>query len=178
MNYKIKNYSNLAGENLECENLEFANLEFANLEGANLNSANLMGANLRRANLRRANINGANLMGANLEGANLTGANFGFNLEEIKISNLDSKILDAIQSGGILKMSAWHSCETTHCRAGWAIHLAGEVGVKLEEKFGPSAAGALIYFASTNRVPDFFTTNEKAMTDIVKCASAEKKEKK
>lgn len=65
-------------------------------------------------------------------------------------------------------MTEWH-CGTTHCRAGWAIHLAGEAGYKLENELGPAVAGALIYQASDpnlERVPDFFANHQEALADI------------
>jgi len=79
--------------------------------------------------------------------------------------------------GGRLDMTDWHSsertvpiCGSTHCRAGWAIHLAGEAGYALEDKVGPHAAGALIYLRSTGRpVPNFFTSREDALADIRRC---------
>ncbi len=124
--------------------------------------ADLSGANLSYANLRDANLRGADLSGANLEGVPV-------------VENLDSKILKAIEAGGELNMDEWHSCATTHCRAGWAITLAGEDGKKLEARLGPSAAGALIYAKSTGRVPSFFSTNEEALIDIRECAAKEAK---
>ena len=74
---------------------------------------------------------------------------------------------------------AW-TCESyppryLECRkycAGWNITLAGEPGKKLEARFGPALAGALIYIASTGRrqVPDFYASDEDARADIVRCA--------
>jgi hypothetical protein len=63
-------------------------------------------------------------------------------------------------------MASWHACATTHCRAGWAITLAGEAGAKLEAHVGPSAAGALIYQASAGYVPNFYATDAEALADI------------
>ncbi len=84
------------------------------------------------------------------------------------VDRLDAKILAAVESGaGSLDMSKWHTCETTHCRAGWAVTLAGRAGLDLERKIGSSAAGALIYAASTGRVPDFHCSDEEALADIV-----------
>jgi hypothetical protein len=72
-------------------------------------------------------------------------------------------------------MADWHTCDTTHCRAGWAIHLAGDAGRTLEERVGPSTAGALIYLRSgAERVPDFHCSDEAARADIVACAEAER----
>ena len=43
-------------------------------------------------------------------------------------------------------MGSWHACETTHCRAGWAIHLAGKAGYDLEKKTrDPAIAGRMIF---------------------------------
>ena len=145
--------------------------------------ANLSGANLSRANLSDANLSGANLSGANLSRANLSGANLSrTNLSDtIKIDpseipiipQIDAKILAAIEAGGALNMDAWHTCETTHCRAGWAVHLAGKAGYDLQDKVGPQRAGAMIYRASRpgKPAPWFFDTNEHALADIRKCAA-------
>jgi hypothetical protein len=181
--------ANLAGAYLARANLEGANLEGANLAGANLAGANLAGANLEGANLARANLEGANLAGAYLEDASRTeGPNEPYDRnkpidyaahalryrerhpEVPVIPHLDAVILGAIETGGTLDMSTWHQCATTHCRAGWAITLAGEAGQKLEEKYGPERAGGMIYKASTGRIPHFFATNADALADIRKCA--------
>ncbi len=87
------------------------------------------------------------------------------------VEHIDAKILGALEAGGSLDMSTWHSCETTHCRAGWAIHLAGEKGYGLEKQLGSAeAAGRAIYLASTGRAPHFFASNERAMADIRRSA--------
>jgi uncharacterized protein YjbI with pentapeptide repeats len=133
---------------------------------------NLSGANLSDANLSDANLSGAYLSGANLSDAYLSGAD-GLP-SDLVIKNIDAAILAAIESNGnALNMSDWHTCETTHCRAGWAIHLAGPVGYELEKKIGPNAAGAFIYAASRpdQRVPNFAASNDEAMADIRECAA-------
>ena len=90
------------------------------------------------------------------------------------VEKLDLRILKAIESGAVsLEMGAWHSCETTHCRAGLSIHLAGDAGYALEKELGPERAGRAIYLASTGRAPDFFASNEAAMADIRRCAETE-----
>ena len=109
----------------------------------------------------------ADLTGADLAGANITGA---IGLPDAPtVPDLDRKILEASEDGARLEMGSWH-CGTTHCRAGWAIALAGAEGAELEKTLGASAAGALIYFRSTGRVPDFFASNADALNDIRKCA--------
>jgi hypothetical protein len=175
--------ANLAGADLTNVNLVDADLVRANLvdadlSGANLAGANLAGANLRGANLANANLTNANLSSAYLVDADLFGANlFSANLSGAKykgvpiVRGLDAKILKLIESGdGELNMAAWHTCKTAHCRAGWAVVLAGDVGHKLEAKIGTAAAGALIYHRSTGRVPNFYASDEDALADIIACA--------
>lgn len=48
---------------------------------------------------------------------------------------------------------------------------AGKAGYELEEKLGPHRAGAMIYRASTGRVPHFYATTERALEDIKRCAA-------
>ncbi len=161
----------------------------ANLTGANLTGADLAGAYLTGANLTGANLTDADLTDANLAGADLTGADsteapsepykrdasradrmarFRLRHPEVPVvENLDAKILGVVtDGGGVLDMSDWHTCDTTHCRAGWAITLAGKDGAKLEEEHGPYRAGAMIYRASTGRVPHFFASDSDALEDI------------
>ena len=73
-------------------------------------------------------------------------------------------------------MGSWHACGTTHCRAGWVVHLAGVGGRALEYAFGTSAAAALIYMASDpklERIPDFYCGNDEALEDMRRLAEAE-----
>lgn len=91
------------------------------------------------------------------------------------IERLDAEILEAITVGkGVLNMSDWHhgdACGTTHCRAGWAIFLAGPKGAELEREHGPERAGAMIYRASTGRTPNFSAETDHALEDIKACAA-------
>jgi hypothetical protein len=187
--------ANLSGANLSGANLSGADLSEADLRRANLSGADLSGADLGEADLRRANLSGADLSGAdlsradlrradlsrvNLSWANLSGANLsGVNLDEIfeiqipVIPQIDRKMQGALVSWGRLDMSRYHSCDTTHCRAGFAVHLAGEAGYALEQLVGPNVAGALIYAASRpkEQVPDFYASCQVALTDIRACAA-------
>ena len=172
--------ANLSGANLRDADLRDANLSDANLSGANLSGANLSGANLRDANLRDANLSDANLSGANLRGANLSGANLrganlrGANLSGVpKIVNIHKAIYEAASKPDALNMKSWHACETTHCRAGWVIALAGDAGKAMEFCMGTSAAAALIYLASDpklEKIPNFYATNEDALADMKRLA--------
>jgi hypothetical protein len=47
----------------------------------------------------------------------------------------------ALATPDALDMENWHKCKTTHCVAGWAIHLAGAEGAELERMFGSAGAG-------------------------------------
>ena len=144
---------------------------WADLTGAILRGANLTGANLRGADLRGADLSQANLTEANLSGANLSGAT-GLPVVPV-VPDIDATILRRLKEGGTLEMHRWHGpddhwCGTTHCRAGWAIHEAGEAGHELEEKYGPATAGALIYAASRpgKPVPNFYATEEAALASL------------
>ena len=114
-------------------------------------------------------------VGADLSDASLIGAS-NITIDVPIIDCIDAKILAAIELGGTLNMDIWHgkdgACGTTHCRAGWATHLAGEQGKELEKEFGPQRAAAMIYRASGPGVPApwFFASNEAARVDIRKCA--------
>jgi hypothetical protein len=183
--------ANLRGAYLSDADLRRANLSDADLRGADLRGADLRGATLRDADLRDATLRRANLRGADLSGADLRRANLsvadlrGASLRGAYLSDadvpaiemIDSKILEAIgENPSNIPMGSWHTCETAHCRSGWAITLAGQKGKDLEKKIGPSAAGALIYAASRpgKPVPNFYASTEEAFADIKKCAEEEK----
>jgi Pentapeptide repeats (8 copies) len=161
-------YADLRSANLSSADLRYADLRYANLSSANLRYADLRYADLRSADLSYADLSSANLSYADLRSANLSSADLPY---APKIPDLDKKIWEAINAGGKLKMDNWHTCQTTHCRGGWAIVMAGEAGKVLENIFGePLIAATLIYHASTGKVPDFFASNEDALADIKKCA--------
>jgi uncharacterized protein YjbI with pentapeptide repeats len=167
--------ANLSRANLRDANLRDADLRDANLSGANLRDANLRDADLSGADLRDANLSGANLRGANLSGANLRGANLrDADLRGVpKIVNIHKAIYEAASKPDALNMESWHACETTHCRAGWVIALAGDAGKAMEFCMGTSAAAALIYLASDpklEKIPNFYATNEDALADMKRLA--------
>ncbi len=83
------------------------------------------------------------------------------------VEALDRKIIEQIDSGGgHLNMGFWHLPDETHCRAGWAITLAGETGRRLEQEHGPSVAGGMIYRASVGHRPSFHCRTAAALADI------------
>ena len=119
-----------------------------------------------------------------LSGADLSGAVLREILEkEVPlIPNIDAAILASIEKNKAagtngLDMGSWHGkedidetnwCGTTHCRAGYAICLAGKEGFALEKKYGSATAGMLLYMKSTPdaKIPNFYTTDERAMADL------------
>lgn len=162
--------------------LSVADLSGAVLRRAVLSGADLCGAGLRGADMRGAVLSGADMRRAVLSGADMRGADLSrADLSVPKIENIDAKILAAIEGNKAagkngLVMGEWHGkkcdetnwCNTTHCRAGYAICIAGKAGFKLERKVGPAMAGALLYHKSTpdEPIPDFYASVEEAMADI------------
>ncbi len=183
----------LAGANLADADLAGAYLADADLAGADLARADLARADLAGANLADANLADAYLADARgIDPAAVSASSLSRdewlatrtqsdaeraaryrerNPTIPVVENLDAQILAAIESGGALQMNAWHTCETTHCRAGWAITLAGTAGKELETRLGPARAGAAIYRASAGRVPHFYASNTDALADIKACAA-------
>jgi hypothetical protein len=95
------------------------------------------------------------------------------------IESLHQKIYEAASACNALDMGIWHTCATTHCRAGWVTTLAGEPGKQLEERFGPLLAAMFIYDASCPGYEinpcRFFDTDEAALEDMRKLAEAAKR---
>jgi hypothetical protein len=69
-------------------------------------------------------------------------------------------------------MREWHTCGTTHCRAGWVIHLAGKAGYALERFHNTPLAAQLIYRESGYQINPcrFFDSNEDALADMKRLA--------
>jgi hypothetical protein len=170
--------ADLSGAVLRGAVLSGAVLRDADLSGADLRDADLRGADLRGADLRDADLSGAVLSGAVLSGADLSDADLrGAVLSDcpVKIENIHSAVYAAASKPEALNMSNWHTCDTTHCRAGWVVALAGEGGRALEWAYGTPAAAALIYMASDpklERIPDFYCGNAEALEDMRRLAEA------
>jgi uncharacterized protein YjbI with pentapeptide repeats len=132
--------------------------------GAVLRDADLRDADLRDADLRDAVLSDADLRGADLRDFPIT------------IPNIHGAVYAAASQPEALNMGSWHTCGTTHCRAGWVVTLAGDGGKALEWAMGTAAAAALIYQTSDptlERVPDFYCGNEAALADMKRLAEAE-----
>jgi hypothetical protein len=72
-------------------------------------------------------------------------------------------------------MSGVHECETTHCRAGWVVHLAGEAGYDLQQKFNWELAAMLIYRESGAPINParFCDSNKAAIADMKRLAEGD-----
>jgi hypothetical protein len=180
--------ADLSDADLSGADLRDAYLRGADLRGADLSDADLSGADLRDAYLSDADLRDAYLSDAIGAPASLSdataesaeqrlareaqrAARFRKRFADVPvIPFIDAKILAAVEANPTqFDMSTWHSveaCETTHCRAGWAVHLAGEAGYALEAKYDAAYAGRLIYLVSAGYLPDFFCDNKTALADI------------
>ena len=89
------------------------------------------------------------------------------------VPDLHEQMAEAVGTEGVhLNMGIWHhDCGTRHCRAGWAVVLAGEAGRTLERQHGTPTAAAMIYLASDpgSPLPDWYDDDEAALTDIRDC---------
>ena len=76
--------------------------------------------------------------------------------------------------GNELKQDAWHTCQTAHCEAGWTVENMGAPARELEEFLPTPIVAAMISFASTRDVPNYYELdNTKALEDIRMRASKE-----
>lgn len=90
------------------------------------------------------------------------------------IPNIHQAVYAAASQPGALDMENWHTCETTHCRAGWVVTLAGGNGADLT--WPCSTAAWLIYQVSDPSMksrPNFFCSNEEALADMKRLAEEE-----
>ena len=89
------------------------------------------------------------------------------------IPDIHRAVYAAAGAPGALDMTDWHTCDTTHCRAGWVVTLAGEAGAELERRWGTPAAAAFIYGASDpsmDRIPDWTADEGEALADMARMA--------
>jgi uncharacterized protein YjbI with pentapeptide repeats len=171
----IANNADFSGADLSGANMSFGSFEGccfdgAMLAGANIEMAYFCGSTFKGAIIRGLDFGSANWSGAIIEGAIIDPTDYA---DVPTIPNIHKTIYAAANTPGALDMLTWHSCDTTHCRAGWAVTLAGQAGAALEDKIGTAAAAALIYLASDSdleRIPDFHASEEEAMFDMRRLA--------
>ena len=120
--------------------------------------------------VEKAVSSGVSLSAADLSSADLSAATGKPGLAGVpKIENIHQVVYQAASQPDALDMGGWHTCETTHCRAGWVVHLAGAAGKAMEFCIGTAAAAALIYLKSDpklEKVPDFYALNSDALEDM------------
>lgn len=92
------------------------------------------------------------------------------------IADIDRRIYEAASAPNALDMRDWHTCGTTHCRAGWAVHLAGDAGYALERFHNTALAAQLIYRASGSPISPvrFYDSDAEALEDMKRRAEAAK----
>lgn len=91
------------------------------------------------------------------------------------IPDIHKAVFAAVSQPKALDMGAWHTCDTTHCRAGWVVHLAGEAGYALEAFHNTELAAMLIYRESGYPINParFHDSGKVAMDDMRKLAGVE-----
>jgi uncharacterized protein YjbI with pentapeptide repeats len=162
--------ADLSGADMTHGSFEGSCFDNAILTGANITGAYFCGATFKGAILKGLDLATANFSGAIIDGAIIDASDFP---NAPVVPDIHKKIYAAASKPGAFEMSAWHTCETTHCRAGWAVTLAGEAGAALEDEIGTDAAATLIYLVSDpdlKRIPDFLASNEDALADMKRLA--------
>ena len=87
------------------------------------------------------------------------------------IEDIHRKVLEAASQPGCFDMGGWH-CETTHCRGGWVVTLAGDARRALEQQTSTLFAAMQIYKASGYEISPcrFYDSNDVAMADMKRLA--------
>ena len=135
--------TNLRGANMRCWDLSGVDLSYACLWETDLIGANLSGAKLKRADLSYTDLRDTNIRFTDFSDAILDDVLWPKDLTPIspqeREHNLRTVAALALAPNS-LSMGNVHTCDTTHCMAGWATHaLPG--GYKLEDKYGWEVAG-------------------------------------
>jgi len=90
------------------------------------------------------------------------------------IPDIHKAVYEVSSRSESLNMRNVHTCENTHCRAGWVITLAGDAGRRLEEFYNWELAAMLIYDASEPgfqiHPARFYDSNEDALADMKRLA--------
>jgi hypothetical protein len=153
--------ADLSGADLIRANLSDADLSGVDLSEADLSEANLSEANLSNANLRDADLIGAHLRGADLSGTNLSGAIGLAPVTENAIALLLQIADRVVDNPQALRMKHVHTCNTTHCGAGWVCHLS-PIAATFEKILGWNVTACIVC-----PIPEFtglfYSTDEEMM---------------
>ena len=178
--YADLRHSKFEGVKLYGADLKKANLSGSDLRGVDFGDADLYSAKLKNADLRGADLSKCRLRKVDFHQADLRGAKLPDDIPEVK--DIHRKLYHACsKDGNKLDMGYWHGgpgggCGTSHCRAGWLVHMIGEEGYRYEEKLSVWTAAALIYAKSDpelEKVPDFYASTPHAKTEMRKRAEEE-----
>jgi hypothetical protein len=93
-----------------------------------------------------------------------------------KIENIHQRVYEAVTATPeSLEMATWHTCNTTHCRGGLVVTLAGNAGKALEMFHDTLLAAQLIYRESGYKINPsrFFDSNDDALADMKRLAEEE-----
>jgi hypothetical protein len=92
-----------------------------------------------------------------------------------RIENIHRAVYAAVSQPNALEMSNVHTCETTHCRAGWVVTLCGQAGQALERFHNWELAAMLIYRESGYHINParFYDGNAEALADMKRLAEEE-----
>lgn len=92
------------------------------------------------------------------------------------IANIHQSVRKAVLAPKSLSMIYWHTCESTHCWAGWITRLAGDRGEILESLFGTAVAALMILDKSSEvkvNPMNFYTSERQARFQINRLAEQE-----
>lgn len=92
------------------------------------------------------------------------------------VYSIHTQVYQEASQPDALQMDGWHKCNTTHCRAGWVVILAGKKGKELETRIGSESAALMIYHASSKlyvNPKQFYVGNEAALADMKRMADLE-----
>jgi Pentapeptide repeats (8 copies) len=150
---------------LDLRDLDFTSTE--DWESQSFANCDLRGCCFRGLDLRGGDFEGCKLDGADFTHAQIKGCHFTRSSVQGVIglpvfSDAPERlraVAEIIRDGkGELDMDVWHYCSTSHCIAGWGIHLAGAKGALMEEEHGPSTAGLMLL--GVEAATHFFDDNE------------------
>jgi hypothetical protein len=134
----------------------------ADFTGADLTASDFFAAKLSKSDFRGADLRGVKFAASTLTWCKFNKGAMAAGWEDLpEIPDLRQQILQQLENGGRLDMSAWHKCQTTHCIAGWAIVLAD---AKFQSvRHNPALVGAGLFVRSDGMVPNFFGSEPEAM---------------
>lgn len=83
-------------------------------------------------------------------------------------ARLEEVARHALADPANLDMRKWHNesggCGTSHCISGWAVHLAGDDGYKLEREVQQPTAGVILLGVEASKL--FYLSNEAARSAL------------